>query len=89
MSADPKQYNQSNPCLGHFIAGDYVDDHNRAIDVMNPATGLVTKQVAMASKETVESAIAAAAAAFPMHSVSTPITTSRRIPSRHSTASTS
>ncbi len=51
--------------LGHFINNTDVADDNRPQAVSNPATGQVTKQVAMASKETVESAIEAAQAAFP------------------------
>ena len=51
--------------VGHFINGSVVDDTNRSISVVNPATGEITKQVAMASKQTVEQAIAAAQAAYP------------------------
>ena len=51
--------------VGHFINGRKVADHGRCQDVFNPATGQVARQVALASKLTVESAIAAAAAAFP------------------------
>ena len=51
--------------IGHFINGVDVADDNRAAPVYNPATGLSSKQVAMASKATVEEAIAAAAGAFP------------------------
>ncbi|MGB5492709.1 MAG: CoA-acylating methylmalonate-semialdehyde dehydrogenase [Woeseiaceae bacterium] len=51
--------------VGHFINGADVDDDNRPEPVTNPATGQVTRHVAMASTQTVESAIAAAEAAFP------------------------
>ena len=51
--------------VGHYINGKPVADDNRPQDVFNPATGAVSKQVAMASKTTVEDAIAAASAAFP------------------------
>ena len=51
--------------LGHFINNADVADDNRPAPVYNPATGAQTKQVAMASKTTVEDAIAAAEAAFP------------------------
>ena len=51
--------------VGHFINGALVADDARTADVANPATGEITKQVAMASKTTVEGAIAAAEAAFP------------------------
>ncbi len=50
----------------HFINGrQFVDPGTRVGDVYNPATGEITKQVALASKATVEVAIAAAEAAFP------------------------
>ena len=51
--------------LGHFINNAEVADDTRPAPVYNPATGKRTKQVAMASKATVEDAISAAAAAFP------------------------
>ena len=60
--------NAKNPVqatVGHFINGGLVADDARTADVANPATGEITKQVAMASKTTVEGAIAAAEAAFP------------------------
>ena len=50
---------------GHFINGQAVAGRGRTQDVYNPATGQVVRQVALAGKETVESAISAAAAAFP------------------------
>lgn len=50
----------------HLINGQNVSGSgDRHQDVFNPATGEVTKQVALASKTTVEEAIAAAEAAFP------------------------
>ena len=51
--------------VGHFINGELVSDRARTQPVYNPATGEATKEVALASKSTVERAIAAAAAAFP------------------------
>ncbi|QDF97455.1 methylmalonate-semialdehyde dehydrogenase (CoA acylating) [Azoarcus sp. DD4] len=51
--------------LGHYIAGRIVADDNRPQAVFNPAVGRAVRQVAMASKATMESAIAAADAAFP------------------------
>jgi len=51
--------------VGHFINGQRVNEAERKQDVFNPATGRVSKQVALASKATVESAIAAAEKAFP------------------------
>lgn len=51
--------------VGHLINGTLSDAAERTQDVFNPATGEVTKQVALASRETVEEAIAAAQAAYP------------------------
>lgn len=51
--------------IGHLINGTMHADTGRTQDVYNPSTGEVSKQVALASKSTVEEAIAAAAAAFP------------------------
>jgi len=51
--------------IGHLINGEMNHDNKRTQDVFNPATGEVTKQVALASKQTVEQAISAAEAAFP------------------------
>ncbi|WP_323846563.1 CoA-acylating methylmalonate-semialdehyde dehydrogenase [Microbulbifer magnicolonia] len=51
--------------VGHYINGRVSEAAERTQDVFNPATGQVTKQVAIAAKETVEEAIAAAQAAFP------------------------
>ncbi|WP_438462218.1 CoA-acylating methylmalonate-semialdehyde dehydrogenase [Marinomonas sp. PE14-40] len=51
--------------VGHLINGKSRDDAKRTQNVYNPASGQVSKQVALASKETVEEAIAAAKAAYP------------------------
>ena len=51
--------------VGHLINGQVVTDAARVQDVFNPATGEASKQVALASKATVEEAIAAAQAAYP------------------------
>ncbi len=51
--------------VGHLINGELRDDAKQTQDVYNPASGQVSKQVALASKETVEDAIAAAKAAYP------------------------
>ena len=51
--------------VGHYIGGAEVVDHNRPAPVTNPATGKVTRHVAMASRATVLNAISAASAAFP------------------------
>ena len=51
--------------VGHFINGNMIADSARTQDIFNPATGHAVRQVALASKATVEEAIAAAQAAFP------------------------
>ncbi|MCU7942548.1 MAG: CoA-acylating methylmalonate-semialdehyde dehydrogenase [Candidatus Thiodiazotropha sp. (ex Cardiolucina cf. quadrata)] len=51
--------------VGHLINGEIRTDAARTQDVYNPATGEVGKQVAIASAETVEEAVAAARAAYP------------------------
>ncbi len=53
--------------LTHWINGQTVtaDTDTRLGDITNPATGVVSGQVALGSKTTVESAIAAASVAFP------------------------
>jgi len=55
----------SNRNIGHFIGGQIIEDSGRTQDVFNPATGRAVRRVALASKDTVEKAIAAAQAAFP------------------------
>ena len=51
--------------VGHLINGQITNEGKRTQDVYNPSTGEVSKQVALASKATVEDAIAAAEAAYP------------------------
>ena len=65
MSARPAESIDTSKIVGHFIKGTEVADANRPEPITNPATGEVTRHVAMAAKETVEEAIAAAEAAFP------------------------
>lgn len=65
MNATPAKNIEAGTVVGHFINGQDVSDDNRPLPVTNPATGQVTKHVAMASTATVEEAIAAAEAAFP------------------------
>ena len=57
--------NTSLPTIGHLIGGQIVSDTARTQAVYNPATGSISCQVALASKTTVEAAIANAQAAFP------------------------
>ena len=65
MNATPASNIDTANLLGHFINGLDVADDNRPEPVYNPATGELTKHVAMASRATVEDAIAAAEAAYP------------------------
>lgn len=51
--------------IGHFINGAINYENSRTQAVYNPATGEQSKEVAIASKTTVEQAISAAEAAFP------------------------
>jgi malonate-semialdehyde dehydrogenase (acetylating) / methylmalonate-semialdehyde dehydrogenase len=53
------------PTIGHLIGGRIVTLDSRSQGVFNPATGQAEKQVLLASKATVEEAIANAQAAFP------------------------
>ncbi|WP_349618053.1 CoA-acylating methylmalonate-semialdehyde dehydrogenase [Azotobacter salinestris] len=51
--------------IGHFIDGQIQQAGERHSDVYNPALGEVTARVALASRQTVDAAVAAAKAAFP------------------------
>ena len=51
--------------VGHLINGAVTLNGERTQEVFNPSTGEADKQVLLASKATVEEAIAAANAAFP------------------------
>jgi len=65
MNATPATDINTANVLGHFINGQEVADDNRPLPITNPATGQVVRHVAMASRSTVEEAIAAAETAFP------------------------
>ena len=65
MNARPAENLDTATIVGHFINGSDVADTNRPAPVTNPATGEVSKHVAMATRQTVEDAISAAEAAFP------------------------
>ena len=65
MNATPAKNIDTANIVGHFIDGACVGDENRPMAVTDPATGEVTKHVAMATRSTVEDAISAAEAAFP------------------------
>ncbi len=59
--------------VGHLIAGRTVAGASgRFSDVYDPATGRVTKQVALANRQEVDAAVAAAAAAFPAWAATPP-----------------
>jgi len=77
MSARPAQDVDTANVVGHFINGQDVADSNRPEPVTNPATGEVSRHVAMASRKTVEEAIAAAEAAFPAWRDTPPIKRAR------------
>jgi malonate-semialdehyde dehydrogenase (acetylating) / methylmalonate-semialdehyde dehydrogenase len=65
--------------VGHLIAGRAVAGASgRQADVFDPATGQVTRQVALASRAEVDAAVAAAAAAFPAWSA-TPVARRARV----------
>lgn len=63
--------------LGHLINGRVDLSAERTQDVYNPSTGAVSKKLALASKATVEAAIAAADAAFPAWRDTPPIKRAR------------
>ena len=63
--------------VGHLINGDMVAAEGRTQDVFNPATGEISKQVALASEATVGQAIAAAQAAYPAWRDTPPIKRAR------------
>ncbi|WP_428605394.1 CoA-acylating methylmalonate-semialdehyde dehydrogenase [Sedimenticola sp.] len=59
--------------IGHFINGEQVQESKRTQPVYNPATGEITHRVELASRDTVERAIAAAEAAFPAWRATPPL----------------
>ncbi|WP_300653862.1 CoA-acylating methylmalonate-semialdehyde dehydrogenase [Pseudomonas sp.] len=63
--------------VGHLINGQIISAGERFQDVYNPSTGEVSKRVALASKVTVEQAIAVAEAAFPAWRNTPPIKRAR------------
>jgi malonate-semialdehyde dehydrogenase (acetylating)/methylmalonate-semialdehyde dehydrogenase len=65
MSSEALKIPRDSGRVAHFINGRHVADNGRGQDVFNPATGKVVRQVALARRATVESAVAAAEAAFP------------------------
>jgi len=77
MSARPAAKTSAEQTLGHFIGGEDIADDNRPQPVTNPATGQVIRRVAMASKATVEDAVAAAERAYPQWRATPPIKRAR------------
>ncbi len=77
MNARPAEQAATDQVVGHFINGADVADDNRPAPVTNPATGQVTRHVAMASAAMVEQAIGAAEAAFPAWRDTPPIKRAR------------
>jgi len=77
MNARPAKHMDPADVIGHYINGKYVADSGRTEPITNPATGKETRRVAMASRQTVETAIAAAEAAFPAWRDTPPIKRAR------------
>ncbi len=67
----------SDTIVGHLIGGKSIADSARTQAVYNPATGEISKHVALASKETVEQAVADAHAAYPAWRDTPPIKRAR------------
>jgi malonate-semialdehyde dehydrogenase (acetylating) / methylmalonate-semialdehyde dehydrogenase len=63
--------------IDHWIDGRAVRGHGRTLDVFNPATGTVARQVAFATTEDAAAAVASAAAAFPAWADTPPIRRAR------------
>ena len=56
----------SQPTINHFVAGEeFIGESDRLADVFDPALGVATKQVHLATTSDVDTAVAAAKAAFP------------------------
>ncbi|CAN5193500.1 CoA-acylating methylmalonate-semialdehyde dehydrogenase [soil metagenome] len=66
------------PTIGHFVGGrDVAGGAGRVGEVFDPATGSVSKTVALASADDVADAISAAARAFPAWAATTPLNRAR------------
>ena len=66
------------PTIGHFIGGNPMASRSeRLSDVYNPATGAVTAKVALATAAELNAAVAAAHAAFPAWSQTSPLRRAR------------
>ena len=63
--------------VGHLINGDIQNRSGPTLDVFNPASGSVSKQIQLATKETVDEAITSAEAVFPEWRSTPPIKRAR------------
>jgi malonate-semialdehyde dehydrogenase (acetylating)/methylmalonate-semialdehyde dehydrogenase len=63
--------------VNHWIGGRLTPSHGRTLDIFNPATGAVTRQVALATSEDVAAAVASASAAFPAWADTPPVRRAR------------
>lgn len=63
--------------IGHFINGHTIIEESQTQPIYNPSTGEVTKQVALGGTKTIDEAVAAAKAAFPEWSKTSPIKRAR------------
>ena len=76
---------------GHFIGGEWISgDSGKTIDLINPATGAVLTKIQAGNAKDIQRAVAAAKAAFPKWSESSPaerqeilIEVARRLKARH------
>ncbi len=76
-SIQTAEHLSEHPIIGHYINGRNVNVTGRLLEVTNPATGQVIREVAAANKETVEEAIKAAESAFPDWRNTTPLKRAR------------
>ncbi len=77
MSTQKTVATENDDIIGHYINGEIITEHERLAPVTNPATGEICKQVALASRQCVETAIAAAESAFPAWNNTPPVRRAR------------
>jgi malonate-semialdehyde dehydrogenase (acetylating) / methylmalonate-semialdehyde dehydrogenase len=75
--AEPTMAPSSAATVHHWIDGRLTPSHGRTLDIFNPATGAVTRQVALATTEDVAAAVASASAAFPAWADTPPVRRAR------------
>src|SRR5579883_3111693 len=63
--------------VAHFINGKTIESKGKTLDIYNPATGSVIGEVALADQTMIDKAVAAAKAAFPAWSATTPLKRAR------------